>query len=113
MNGTWLTLFAVGAATLGYRLSCIEFSASASAWLARPAIRRLLRFVPPAAFAALVAPAVLLRDGALITHPTDPRLLAALVALAAALVTRNVLVTLVSGMVALHVVPLLFGGLGP
>jgi branched-subunit amino acid transport protein len=111
MNGTWLTLFAVGAATFAYRLSCIEFGTALQAGvLGNPRTRRLLRFVPPAAFAALVAPAIVVRDGALLSNPLDPRLLAALVALVCALTTRSVLLTLGSGMLALHAIRLLLGG---
>jgi len=102
MTGTWLTLFTVGAATFAYRLSCIEFGGSDGALLARPRWRRLLRFVPPSAFAALVAPEILVRDGSLLSNPLDPRLLAAVAALVAALLTRSVLFTLASGMIALH-----------
>ncbi|WP_394848032.1 AzlD domain-containing protein [Pendulispora brunnea] len=111
MNGTWLTLFAVGAATFAYRLSCIEFGSNLEAGvLGNPRARRLLRFVPPAAFAALVAPAIVVRDGTMLTNPLDPRLLAALVALVCALLTRSVLFTLASGMLALHAVRFLLGG---
>jgi branched-subunit amino acid transport protein len=98
MNTTWMTLFLVGASTFAYRASCI---AGGRSFTGKPRAQRVLRFVPPAAFASLVAPAVLVRDGALVSSPFDPRLLAALVALAAALLTRNVLATLVSGMLAL------------
>ncbi|HWL87827.1 MAG TPA: AzlD domain-containing protein [Polyangiaceae bacterium] len=108
MNGTWLTLFAVGAVTFAYRLSCIEFGASARSLMSHPRFGRLLRFVPPAAFAALVAPAIVLRDGALLSNPLDPRLIAGLVALGAALLSRSVLVTLASGMLALHAVRMFF-----
>jgi len=44
MNGTWLTLFAVGAVTFAYRLSCIEFGASARSLMSHPRFGRLLRF---------------------------------------------------------------------
>ncbi len=104
MNGTWSTLIAVGAATFAYRISCIELGAGAGSKSLQAGSRfgRMLRFVPPAAFAAIVAPAIVLRDGALLSNPIDPRLVAAAAALIAALVTRNVLATLASGMIVLH-----------
>ena len=58
-----------------------------------------LRFVAPAVLAALVAPAVLLRDGAVDLSPaTNPRVLAALIALLIAWKTKNVAAVVVAGM---------------
>lgn len=58
-----------------------------------------LRFVAPAVLAALVAPAVLLRGGSLDVLPaTNPRALAALVALVVAWKTKNVAAVIVAGM---------------
>ena len=58
-----------------------------------------LRFVAPAVLAALVAPAVLLRDGSIDLSPaTNPRALAALVALLIAWKTKNVAAVIVAGM---------------
>jgi len=60
-----------------------------------------LRFVAPAVLAALVAPAVLLKDGAVDLSPvTNPRALAALVALLIAWKTKNVIAVIVAGMAA-------------
>jgi len=109
MNGTWLTLITVGVATFAYRISCIELGAGAGSKTLQASSRfgRMLRFVPPAAFAAIVSPAIVLRDGALLSNALDPRLIATAAALIAALVTRSVLATLVSGMIVLHAVRLL------
>lgn len=75
MIGLWLMLFAVGIVTYAYRWSWIG-------WFSKREIGqcqvRLLRFVPPAAFAALVAPDLLLRNGGLVSTDSYPRLLAAL-----------------------------------
>jgi branched-subunit amino acid transport protein len=62
---------------------------------------RALRFVPPAVLSAIVAAEVLVRDGAVHASPANPRLLAAIVATAVALFTRNVLLTIAAGMAAL------------
>lgn len=66
-----------------------------------PRVREALRMIPPAALAALVAPAVLRGgpDGALAL--TDPRILAAALAMATMWRTRRVVLTLVVGMGAL------------
>ncbi|MEN8234592.1 MAG: AzlD domain-containing protein [Actinomycetota bacterium] len=58
-----------------------------------------LRFVAPSVLAALVAPAVLLREGVIDLAPaTNPRALAALVALLVAWKTKNVAAVIVAGM---------------
>jgi branched-subunit amino acid transport protein len=58
-----------------------------------------LRYVAPAVLAALVAPAVLLRDGSLDVVPaTNPRAIAALLALVVAWKTKNVAAVIVAGM---------------
>lgn len=69
----------------------------------RPGVRfrTLLGYVPPAVLAALIAPEVLIRDGDLALGADNPRLWAALLAGAVALVTRSVLVTIASGLGAL------------
>lgn len=66
-----------------------------------PAVRELLRMIPAAALAALVAPTLLRVDGAL--EPWNPRLLAGLVALVVAWWTRSILATIAVGLVAVVV----------
>jgi len=66
--------------------------------------RRMLKYVAPAAFAAIVLPLVLGEDrlGSL-TQTPDARLLAALVALLATMKWRSMPITLLAGMVSLWV----------
>ncbi|WP_018605098.1 AzlD domain-containing protein [Uliginosibacterium gangwonense] len=66
-----------------------------------PRFRQLLSYVPPAVLAALIAPEVLLHKGQLVLSPGNPRLLATVVAVLAALYTRSVLATITLGMCAL------------
>ncbi len=68
-----------------------------------------LRFVAPAVFAALVAPAVLLHDQAFALLPAaNPQALATMLALAAAWRTRSVAATVVVGMMALWLLQAIF-----
>jgi branched-subunit amino acid transport protein len=62
-------------------------------------VRDALRMIPAAALAALVAPALLRPDGAI--APFGPEVLAGVVALAVSWWTRNVLLTIVVGLLAL------------
>lgn len=74
------------------------------AWLGRS-----LRFVVPAVLTAVVAPAVLVRGGALAVGPSNARLVAALVAGVVAWRTRNMLWTILAGMAVIWLV-LALGG---
>lgn len=66
-----------------------------------PRFRALLAYVPPAVLAALIAPEIFIRAGHLNAGADNPRLWAALVAAGVALVTRNVLATIATGLLAL------------
>jgi len=94
----WLTMAAVGAGTYLIRLSFVGLlgRTGVPSWAVR-----LLRFVPPAALAALVVPAVLWRGSNPGLHLGNERLLAASVAAVIALKSRNVLATIAGGMMAL------------
>lgn len=96
------TLFAVflaaGAATFLIRLSfiAVEGRVRLPAWF-----RTALQFVPAAMLSALIAPDLLMRDGALFLNAHNTRLLAGLVAIVVAARTRSVAWTIVAGMAAL------------
>lgn len=63
-----------------------------------PAFERALRFVPPAALAALIVPDLVSHNGALVLSLANPRLIAGVVALVVAWRTRRVGLTLLVGM---------------
>ena len=68
-----------------------------------------LRFVAPAVLAALIAPAVLLNDGALDLSPaSNPRAIAALVALLLAWKTRSVPLVIAAGLITVWALQALF-----
>ncbi len=68
-----------------------------------PAVREALRMIPAAALAALVAPAVFRAGAGGAVDLTNPRIVAAAVALAVMWRTRNVLLTLATGLAVLMV----------
>jgi branched-subunit amino acid transport protein len=95
----WPTIAALGAVTIATRGAFILFFVD----LRLPAIvQKALRYVPPAVFAALVIPELLLAQGSLNVAPSNPKLAAGLVATLVAWRTRNTLLTILSGMVILH-----------
>lgn len=92
----WVVIVLGGIATFAIRGS---FLLIASRLAELPATtRELLRMIPAAALAALVAPALLRTDGQLVLW--GPRPLAGLVALGVAWWTRSVLATIVVGLVS-------------
>ncbi|MDR2709968.1 MAG: AzlD domain-containing protein [Burkholderiales bacterium] len=101
-----LLMIVCGALTFLLRFS---FIAGARFLPQSPALRHLLRYVPPTVLAALIAPEILMQNDALSLEPGNIRLWAALVALAAAYWTRHVLATIAAGMVALWLLQALVG----
>ena len=95
---TWLAIAGVGAVTFLLRASFIVFADPQRfpAWF-----RKALVFVPPAVLAAIVAPGLLLREGAIDPSWHNPRWIAGLLAILVAARTRSVLAAIVSGMGAL------------
>lgn len=94
-----MVILIIGIGTYLLRFSLIGFVGERAVpeWALLP-----LRYVPPAVFAALVAPAVLLQDGDLVLLPAaNPRALATVIALAVAWRIRSVAATIVAGMGAL------------
>jgi len=96
----WLTLLGMGLVTYAIRLSMMVL-------LERVTIpnrmRRALRFVPLAVLSAIFVPELLLPAGHVDLSPGNARLWAGLLAIVAAGLTRNVLLTIAVGMGALWI----------
>ena len=94
MSRVWTAIVLSGAGTFAMRASFL----AAAHRLARvpPALARVLCQIPPAALAAIIAPALVRPEGRL--DLAQPRLLAGALAAAVAWRTRNVGLTLAVGM---------------
>lgn len=90
----WLFMTVAGIGTYAIRASFLLWAHRLGE--VSESTRDALRMIPPAALAALAAPALLRPDGAL--DPLDPRALAGMVAVAVAWLTRSVLATVVVGL---------------
>jgi branched-subunit amino acid transport protein len=66
-----------------------------------PWVDRTLRFIPAAVIAAIIAPRLLVVDGALAVGPDNERLLAGAVAVVVAWYTEDIFATIAVGMLAL------------
>jgi branched-subunit amino acid transport protein len=96
----WLTVLLGGLITYAERLSLI---APMGRITLPPVLVRGLRFVPPAVLTAIIVPELLLPHGELDFSFGNARLLAGVLAAVIAWWSRNVILTVVSGMVTLWV----------
>ena len=102
----WLTIILAGILTYAIRLSFIVLQDR----IRMPdLIQRALRFVPPAVFTAIFLPELFLIDGGLNLTPGNARLLSGLFAIVVAWRTKNVMLTIVVGMLALWILQALIG----
>lgn len=95
MNNIWLAMIGLGILTFLIRFS---FIALLERWQTPPLVQRALRFVPVAVLTAIITPELMLHNGQFITDAMNPRLLAGLVAALIAWKTKNVILTIVVGM---------------
>jgi branched-subunit amino acid transport protein len=98
MNNIWLVMLLGGLLTFGIRFSFIYLFGK---FHIPETVRKALHYVPPAVLSALVFPELFLRDGTLDLSLGNVRLLAGLVAVLVAWYSRNTLLTIVVGMLAL------------
>ena len=101
----WLTVFAMGAVTYAIRLSLLGAIGRVTL---PPLLVRGLRYVPPAVLTAIVVPELVLPGGALDVSWTNARLLAGVLAALVAWRSRNVILTVAAGMLALWGLTALF-----
>ncbi len=94
----WVILLGMGILTYVLRVSPIVVLAR---FEIPDFVRRALRFVPPAVLSALVLPALLAPTGTIDLAVGNVRMLAGAFAVAVAWRTRNTLLTIAAGMVAM------------
>lgn len=102
----FLLILGMTAVTFGVRYFTLAALSRAS--LPEP-LFRALRYVPPAVLAAIIAPAVLMDESGLNLSRSNAPLFASLVAILVAWRSRNLLLTIMLGMLALWVWKALFG----
>lgn len=104
----WMLLGVMVAAGLATYLIRLSFIAIEGRLRLPPWFRTALQFVPAAMLSALIAPDLLMRDGALALEPDNTRLLAGLLAIVIAAWTRSVAWTIAGGMATLLLLEMLF-----
>lgn len=96
----WLAILGMGILTFALRFSFIYLVGTIKL---PPLVQQALRFVPVAVLPAIVMPAIAYTDTTLDLSLANARLPAALIAALVAWRTRNILLTLFVGMVALWI----------
>jgi branched-subunit amino acid transport protein len=101
----WLIFVLGGLLTFGMRYSFIYLLGR---FELPETLRRALRFVPPAVLSAIVFPELFIRSGQIDFTLTNFRLLAGLVAVLVAWKTKNTVLTILAGIVALLILEFSF-----
>jgi branched-subunit amino acid transport protein len=99
MTPFWLLILGLALTSYLPRASFITLFAR---WPVPALLQRALRYVPAAVFSAILVPELVLTAGSAHLGLDNPRLLAGILAGAIAWRTRNTLLTIVVGMLALH-----------
>ena len=94
----WLVLLLGGLITFGMRFSLIYLFGR---FEVPETIRKALRYVPPAVLSAIIFPELFIREGALNLTLDNYRLLAGILAVLVAWFSKNILITIIAGMIAL------------
>ena len=101
----WLTLLGMAIVTFALRASFLVLPPGTET----PALlKRALRYVPAAVLTAIWAPELLLQNGVLSLALGNERMLAGIVAVAVAWRFRATFVTIVAGLLALHLFDWMF-----
>lgn len=101
----WLVMLLGGLITFAIRFSLIYLFGR---FHIPETMRQALRYVPPAVLSAIVFPELFFHEGALNLSPDNTRLLAGLIAILVAWLSRNTLITIIVGMLALFGLQFLF-----
>jgi len=100
----WLVMLLGGLLTFGMRFSLIYLFGR---FEVPETMRKALHYVPPAVLSAIIFPELFLRDEVLSLSFENTRLFAGLVAVLVAWFSRNTLITIIAGMLALFLLQIL------
>jgi branched-subunit amino acid transport protein len=104
-NNIWLVLLIGGLITFTMRFSLIYLFGK---FEIPEAIKKALHYVPPAVLSAIIFPELFIQNGQLNFDLSNVRLLAGIIAIVVAWFSRNTLITILVGMLALFLLNSLF-----
>jgi len=99
----WLVMLLGGLITFGMRFSLIYLFGR---FKVPETMQKALHYVPPAVLSAIIFPELFLRDGVLNLSLDNTHLLAGLIAIVVAWFSKNTLITIIAGMIALFLLQL-------
>ena len=94
---TWLSIIISGIVTYFSRMAMV---ALIDREMLGTKVKEVLNYVPAAVFPAIIFPGIFFNDFGMIVEITDPKIYGAIVALVVGFYTRNVIATIVSGLLS-------------
>jgi len=101
----WLVMLFGGLITFGIRFSLIYLFGR---FHVPETMRHALRYVPPAVLSAIIFPELFFHEGVLSLSLDNTHLLAGLIAILVAWISRSTLITIIAGILALFLLQWLF-----
>ena len=94
---TWFSIIVSGIVTYFSRMAMV---ALIDRDMLSSKVKEVLSYVPAAVFPAIIFPGVFFNDFGYLVELTDPKIYGAIVALIVGFITRNVIVTILSGLLS-------------
>ena len=98
---TWLSIIIAGILTYFTRMTMI---ALVSREMLGDRIKAVLAYVPSAVFPAIIFPAIFINDYGSFIEMNDPKIFAAIVAIIVGYFSRNVIATILSGLISYWII---------
>ena len=98
---TWLSIIIAGTLTYFTRMTMI---ALVSRDMLGDRIKAVLAYVPSAVFPAIIFPAIFINDYGNFIEMNDPKIFAAIVAIVVGYFSRNVIATILSGLISYWII---------
>ena len=98
---TWLSIIIAGILTYFTRMTMI---ALVSRDMLGDRIKAVLAYVPSAVFPAIIFPAIFINDQGSFIEMNDPKIFAAIVAIIVGYFSRNVIATILSGLISYWII---------
>ena len=98
---TWLSIITAGVLTYFTRMTMI---ALVSRDMLGDRIKAVLAYVPSAVFPAIIFPAIFINDYGSFIEMNDPKIFAAIVAIIVGYFSRNVIATILSGLISYWII---------
>ena len=98
---SWLSIFIAGLLTYFTRMSMI---ALVSRDMLGERIKAVLAYVPSAVFPAIIFPAIFINDYGTFIEMNDPKIFGAIVAIVVGYFSKNVIATILSGLISYWII---------